>query len=286
MEDNGVRIETVEAELRSEIDRSLAKIMKVTYLPISKKNPDADTGLFAPHPDPGVQDQKAAGPDAVISVTKISARTPRDVIKNLLKEDPDREKLLRNSDFYTMVFSSGIQREDPSTTRFINATITFLFPPDVKILDYSPKERGTVSALIKSRGTGISLSPALDLSAGSAQSTELPPGTTKKPFEFSIGPDTKITGTYHDKYGYSLDIPCDRLLEYRVMLKNEHEVYGEVYPPMPTPDLESNGKENLAVFSFIVQTPRDLLPEITVPVESKVKGSIWGVISLKGRVVF
>ena len=286
MADNSVRIESVEAELRSEIGISSAKMMKAQYRNDPAKNNLTDSGVFTTPSDNSPLDDVVSGPDALISITKISTRTSREEIKKLLIEDPGREEHMKNHDFYTIIFVARIRIADPSTTRFINAFIKFVFPADVKILEYSPKERGVITGIIKSGGTGILTSPGLDLKAVSSRGTGSPQDTPEERFEFIAGTDTKINGIYSKKSGFYLGIPPYELFEYLAMLKNDHEVYGEVYLPMPLFDVESSGKENLAVFPLILQTPRDILPEIRVHVESKVKGTIWGVIHLKSRITF
>jgi hypothetical protein len=283
--DNGVRIESVEAELRSEIGISSAKMMKLQYQHDFEKNTLADTSPLSDQAETTMQDEIVSGPNALISITKISTPTPREEIKKLLIEDPGREEHLHNHDFYSIVFITRIQMEDPSTTRFINASIQFVFPAEVKILGYSPRERGVITGIIKAGGTGILSSPALDLTSISSKGTELPNDNPENRFEFRAGTDEKITGTYSKKSGFSFAISTVELFEYVAMLKNEHEVYGEMYPPIPSSDLESTGKENLAVFSLMVQTPRNVCPEIHVRIDSKVKGSIWGVIHLKCRII-
>lgn len=287
MADDVVRVESVEAELRSEIGISSAKMMKIQYQHESAKNTSDDPGfLITPSENPRMDDI-VSGPDALISITKISTRTSREEIKKLLIEDPGREEHMRNHDFYTIVFVIRIRMEDPSTTRFINALIRFVFPSKVTIIKYSPQERGTIPGIIKGGGTGIISTPGLDFAAVSLKGTGIPgDNLDENRFEFRSGTDTKITGTYSTKSGFSMTIPPTELFEYMAMLKNEHEVYGEVYPPMPSFDIESTGRENLAIFPLIIQTPRDALPEICVHVDSKVKGKIWGVIHLKSRILF
>jgi hypothetical protein len=176
--------------------------------------------------------------------------------------------------------------EDPSTTSFVNAILEFVFPSYVKILRYSPRERGIIPAIIKAAGTGILSSQSLDLTAESFKGTGFPDDTPENRFEFISGADTKITGIYSKKSGFYLGIPPTDLFEYMAMLKNDHEIFGEVFPPLPLFDIETTGKENLAVFPMIIQTPRNILPEIRVHVDSKVKGTIWGVIHLKSRITF
>jgi hypothetical protein len=286
MADNGVRVESVEAELRSEIGISSAKMMKKHYQHDPAKNNLADSDVLTTLSEKSPMDDIISGPNALISITKISTRTPREEIKKLLIEDPGREEHLKNHDFYTIIFITRFRMEDPSTTRFVNAIMQFVFPPYVKILKFSPRERGVIPGIIKAGGTGILSSPALDLTAVSFKGTGFPEDNPENRFEFMSGTDTKITGIYSKKSGFYLGIPPPGLFEYMAMLKNDHEVYGEVYPPMPIFDSESSGKENLAVFPLIIQTPRDILPEIRVHVDSRVKGNIWGVIHLKCRIIF
>jgi len=285
MADNGVWIESVEAALLSEIGKSSARMMKVAFLPSSVKKMDEAHGVPPLQPVNTLHEDEVSGPNAIVYVTKISTRTPGEEIKNLLKEDPGREKILRNYDFYTILLITSMRIDDPSTTRFINAAIEFVFPPGIKILDYSPKERGMVTEIIKSDGTGIAISQTLDFLASSSQTTKVQAGNPENRFDVRVGPEAKITGTYSKKSGYSLEIPPDELLEYQFMLKNEHEIYGEVYPPMPLHDIESTGKEKLAVFSIIIRAPKNSPPEIHVHMEGRVKGNLWGVIPLKGSVV-
>jgi len=286
MADNDVRVESVEAELRSEISMSSAKMMNDQYRHYPAKNNLTTPDVFTTPSENNQTGDIVSGPDALISITKISTRTTREEIKKLLIQDPGREEHMKNHDFYTIIFVTRIRMEDSSTTRFVNAIMQFVFPPFVKILNYSPRERGIIPGIIKAGGTGILSSPALDLTAVSFKGTGFPEDTPEERFEFMSGTDTKITGIYSKKSGFYLGIPPPGLFEYMAMLKNDHEVYGEVYPPMPLFDSESSGKENLAVFSLIVQTPRDILPEIRVHVDSKVKGTIWGVIRLKSRIIF
>ena len=50
-------------------------------------------------------------------------------------------------------------------------------------------------------------------------------------------------------------------------------------------DVELSGKENLAVFSLILQAPPHQHPDIVVRVEGRVKGNLWGVIHLTGSAI-
>src|SRR5512137_1556 len=286
MADNGVRVESVEAELRSEIGISSAKSMNDQYRHDPAKNYLIDPGIFTTPSGNIPAGDIVSGPEALISITKISTKTSREEIKKLLIEDPGQEEHMKNHDFYTVIFVTRIRMDDPSTASFVNAILEFVFPPYVKILRYSPREREVIPAIIKAGGTGILSSPALDLTAESFKGTGFPDDTPENRFEFISGADTKITGIYSKKSGFYLGIPPSGLFEYMAMLKNDHEVFGEVFPPIPLFNIETTGKENLAVFPMIIQTPRDILPEIRVHIDSKVKGTIWGVIHLKSRITF
>jgi hypothetical protein len=285
MADNGVWVESVKAALLSEIEMVSARMMKNAYLPYPLKNRDEEPCVPLSQPVNILQADEVSGPNAIVYITKISTQTPGEEIKKLLKNDPGREEILRNYDFYTILLITSIQMDDPSTTRFINATLEFVFPHGIKILDYSPKEKGIVIGIIESGGAGIAISQSLDFLASSLKTPKVQPGNPGNRFEIGVGPEVIITCTYSKKSGYSVEISFCDLLEYQVMLKNEHEVYGEVYPPMPPQDTDSTGKKNLAVFSFIIQTPRNSPPEIQVNIDGRVKGNLWGVIPLKGSVV-
>lgn len=284
MADNRVLVESADAALLSEIGKSSAKMMKDAYLPLSGKNSDNNICVTGSQPANTCPDNNLSGPDATVTVTKISTKTSRQEIIHFLNKDPGQKESLSNYDFYTVVIITSIRMDDPANTHFINATIEFSFPPGIKILDYSPKERGIVTGIINSGGTGISISRTHEFLALLSQTEKEPSSHPENQFEIRVGPEEKISGSYSKKSGYSLQIPPSWLLEYMVMQKNEHEVYGEIYPPMPLSDKESTGKENLAVFSFIIQVPRKSSPEILVRMEGRVKGNLWGVIPLKGSV--
>lgn len=69
------------------------------------------------------------------------------------------------------------------------------------------------------------------------------------------------------------------------MLKNQREMFWEIFPPMPVDDSEITGKERQVIFSFIVQTPKSSPPRITARIDGRVKGNLWGVVPVKGSVV-
>jgi hypothetical protein len=101
-------------------------------------------------------------------------------------------------------------------------------------------------------------------------------------FEAVAGPEDHFFGTYTKKTGFTLHVPAGCLLEYQGIRKNKHAVYWELYPPITPRDVEISGKEDLAVFSLIIQAPLQSNPEITARIEGRVKGNLWGVIHLTG----
>jgi hypothetical protein len=163
--------------------------------------------------------------------------------------------------------------------------VDIAFSPGVKILTWSPKDKGIITAVIEKGRDRLSLSPGLVFLApvGNIKNQASP---RENRFGITVGPEEKITVTYNRKTGYSLDIPACALLDYQGVLKNEHEMFWEIYPPMPTDDTEITGKEMFAVFSLIVQVPKNTPLTIDVLIEGRVKGDLWGVIPLKGSAVF
>ena len=279
-------VESVELALLSDIELSSAIMMKDAYLPKSGEKMDEDGSAPCLQPEDSHQEDGSAGPNALAYVTKISTRTPLEEIEKILKKDPDRKTNTGTHDFYTIVLAISMRPNDPITTRFINGTIDLAFLRGIKILTYSPKEKGVITAIIEKGGDAISLSQRLDFSASASQGKKTHPEPDENRFGIPVGPDEKVTGTYSEKRGYSFDIPPSVLLDYRGMLKNEREMFWEIYPPMPGQHIEVTGKEMQAVFSFIVQTPKNAPPKITANIEGRVKGNLWGVVPIKGSVVF
>jgi len=259
-------------------------MMKDAYLSRPGKTTDDQWCATRSQPSGILQEDEEPGPNAMVYLTKMSARTPDVEITRILKEDPDREVNRHNHDFSTLVLTCSIRIGDPSTTRFINAIVTFDFPPEIKILDYSPKERGIITGIIETCGDGISISPALDFSAPALQGISVHAKNTER-FRVTVGPEEKMSGTYSKKTGYTLEMPVCELLEYEGMRNNGHEVCWEIFPSMPPQDIELPANERLAVFPLIIQTPRNTSPEMNVRIEGKVKGDLWGVIPIKGSVV-
>jgi len=281
MAGNDISIESVEVTLMSGIGISSAALMKDAYLPSSEEN--ADEGPDISLVPGGGPEQEPAGPDARVYLTKIVNRTPAEEVELLLKKDPGHATPAGNHDFYTVIFIMSIRPGDPSTTCLINGMIRFAFFEETEILAYSPQDKGSITALIENKGDGITLSPGLDFLAPAARNTKVPPDNEEL-FGIPVGPTEKLIGTYTPKSGYSLAIPAGSLLEYEGLLKNRHEIFWEIYPPMPPRDREMCRDAMLAVFSVIIRTPKNYPPKIRAIMECRVKGNLWGVIPLKGSV--
>jgi len=147
------------------------------------------------------------------------------------------------------------------------------------------KGKGTITAIIENGGNAIAISPDLVFLSSATQGGNFSPAPEEHRFGILVDPREQITGTFSKKTGYSFDIPAGVLLEYQGMPKNGHVMFWEMYPPMPPGDVKREGNKMLAVFSFIIQTPDQVPPGITVHIEGRVKGKLWGVISVKGSVV-
>jgi len=285
MADRDILVESVELALRSGIGMSSATLMKDAYLPPA--GGESGGAGHAPCLQPGdfPLGEGSAGPDALVYITKLSSRTSDDVVELLLRTDPDQRKTMGTHDFFTLILTMSIQMGDPSTTRFINGTFEVTFRPDVKILTYSPKDKGIITAIIENGGDTISLSRDLVFHAPIIATNKNQHDPEENRFAIMIGQDEKISGTYRKKTGYSLDIPASTLLEYQGMFKNRHELVWEIYPPMPPADLMIPGNRMLAVFSQVIQIPKNSLPEIIITIEGRVKGNLWGVVPVRGSVI-
>ena len=284
MAGDDIRVESAASELRSGIQKASAVMMKAAYLPASSKRQDTEFGVRFFMTPPVQQDEEIPGPDARAYIAKISNITPCEEIKRILGPAPGWETGIRTHDFYTLLFYLNIRLDEPSTTFFINAIVSIAFSPEVTVLDYSPKEKEILGDIAGTAGDEIFLSPALRLGASPFQCPEA--GDPEQRFEVRVGPEEKITMIYSRKSGYSLRVPKSGLLEYEGMRKNEHEVCWEIYPPMPPKDGTMKGKGMHAFFSLIVQTPSNVRPGISVHIEGKVKGTIWGVVPIRGSVNF
>jgi len=284
MAGDDIQVESAAGELRSGIQKASAVMMKAAYLPVSSRKEETEfCGRFFQTP-PVQHDEEIPGPDARAYIAKISAITPYEEIKRILGPAYGRETGIRTHDFYTLIFYLNIQLDEPSTTRFINAIVSFAFPPEITVLEYSPREKEILGEIAASAGDEIFLTPALMLRTSSPQSPKA--GDPEKRFEVRVGPEEKIAMTYSRTSGYSLRIPKYELLEYEGMRKSEHEVYWEIYPPMPPKESTLTGKGMHAFFALTVQTPCNVRPALTVHIEGKVKGTIWGVVPIQGSVEF
>ena len=286
MTDDDVQIVSVAGELTSGIRESSARMMEAAYLPRSTKKRDVESGAPFFKTPPLHQDEEVPGPGARIYITKISNRTPDKDVKGVLGQTDERKIISRTHDFYTILFYVNIHLNEPSTTRFINATVSVAFSPGNKILDYSPKEKEIIANIAETAGEEIFLTPALDLSASFPHRGAGNPDDPRSRFEVRVGPEEKIPFTYSTTQGYSLCVPKRSLLEYEGMRKNEREVYWEMYPPMPPRDREITGKGMHAFLSLIVQFPRFSFPEVVVRIAGKVKGEIWGVVPVESVLEF
>jgi len=195
-----LQTESAAGELISGIPKSSEMMMKAAYLPASLKKQDAGSGTpFFTSPLPHY-DEKIAGPDARFFITKMWSSTPEKEPKRLSGMADEPEAGTRNHDFYTLIFSLNIQPGEPSTTRFINALVSFAFSPDCKILDYSPKEKKIIKKTARHAGDELFLSPALAFSA-------IPPCLEEHHDDpenrsgIRVGPGEKITVTSSKKHG-------------------------------------------------------------------------------------
>jgi hypothetical protein len=283
MTDTSVSVKSSEVTLGSDIGISSAILMKDVYLSLPEKQV---SGEPSPLSQPAIQCEGGlSGPNAMVYITKITNRTPDEVIGHLLSKNPSLISSTGTLAFHSVILTMSMQMGDPSTTRFINGTIDIIFPPETTILDYSPKDKGTITAIIENGSNAIAISPVLVFLSSATQGSNTPLAPGEHRFGIPIGQGEQITGTFSKKTGYSFDVLAGVLLEYQGMPKNEHEMFWEIYPPMPPGDVEREGNEMLAVFSFIIQTPDQVPPGITVHIEGRVKGKLWGMISVKGSVV-
>ncbi|MHB8164183.1 MAG: hypothetical protein ACYDDV_07505 [Methanoregula sp.] len=285
MAGDDVSVESVEIALLSEIGMSSAIEMKNAYLQSPGEIRDGERYVPYREPITSPEEEQLTGPNALVYVTKIVTKISGKEIEHLLKDDAARKKITGNPDFYAVVLTMSMRLGDPSTTRFINGIVDVSFPQGITILNYSPKERGIMTAVIESGGNTIFLSRDLDFLAPAVSGTETQPDPEGHRFGIPVGPGETLSGTYSKKTGYSFAIPAGVLLEYQGMLKNDHEMFWEIYPPMPTADNKITGKEMQAVFSLIIQAPEKISPEIRIQVEGRVKGNLWGVVPVKGSMV-
>jgi hypothetical protein len=214
----------------------------------------------------------------------LAGRTLAVDVKKLLHEGPKHGEELPAGYYYTLTFIAAIRLDDPSTTRFINATVAWEVPDDSRILDYSPKGKEVAGALGEQGVCGISISPLLGFSGMEKAGKEEKPASPARHFVARLGPDVQVPGTFSGKSGVQVSVPPGLLLEYQGMRMNERSVGWELYPPLIPREGEYAGRENLAVFSLVVETPRRSVPMVNARIEGRVKGDLWGVIHLNGSV--
>ncbi|OPY36706.1 MAG: hypothetical protein A4E35_01813 [Methanoregula sp. PtaU1.Bin051] len=279
---NDVSTESVEIPLFSEMVSVSAHLMKDVYLPASlKKTGDERSGPRPGSKDP-LQDKKGSGPEATIYVTKIAVRTPDEVISGILTENYRRDTILQNNEYYTVVLASSLSVGDPSTTRFINATITVDLLQNMEILAYAPKGKGIIAGIIENGGNGISISKTLDFTVASSVKISGRSDDPENRLEVPVGPERTMTVACSRTTGCTFALPVSELLEYGGMLQNSHRMFWEVYPPMLPQIIGNPGNEHMALLSFIIQVPRNTVPVLNVSIEGKVKGDLWGVVHLRG----
>jgi hypothetical protein len=279
-----VSTESVEIPLFSEMVSASAQLMKDVYQPSPGKT--KGDGRSGPRPESGEasRDKRGSGPDATIYLTRIAVRTPDGVISGILTENYSRETILRKSDYYTVVMASSLSIGDPSTTRFINATITVDLPQNMEILEYAPKGNGIITGIIEKGGDGISISRTLEFSAISSQKISDRSINPENRFEVPFGPMRTMTGTYSKTTGYIFAIPVSELLEYEGLPENNHRMFWEVYPPMLPQVIGIPGNGHMALLALIIKTPRNAAPAMNVSIDGRVKGDLWGVVHIKGSV--
>jgi hypothetical protein len=282
MADDNVSVESIGIPLLSEIPISSATRIRGAYLPVHKGGRDEKGPAPTLHPG----DEPMAGPNALVCATKITHSTPTDVAEQLLMDYPDRKTALSTHDFLTVILVLSLRLGDPSTTRLINGTVDVVFPEEVTIISHSSGDKGRLTRLTEYPGDHLTLSQGLVLHAPPGGGTKNPPGVSVSRFRIPVGNGESMGCTYNPKTGYSFEIPAGSLLEYQGMVKNPHDLFWEIYPPMPPMESTLTGTYMLALFSFILQTPRNYSPVITACFDCRVKGNLWGVIPLRGSTVF
>lgn len=158
MAGDDVSVESVEIALLSEIGMSSAIEMKNAYLQPPGEIRDGERYVPYREPITSPEKEQLTGPNALVYVTKIATRISGKEIEHLLKDDAGGNKITGNPVFYAVVLTMSMRLGDPSTTRFINGIVDVSLPEEVTILNYSPKERGIITAVIESGGNTISLS--------------------------------------------------------------------------------------------------------------------------------
>lgn len=219
--------------------------------------------------------EEPAGPYANVYVTKLMTRTSDKIVETLLGDDPDRAIKMRNYDFFTFLLNTTLQIQDPASTRLEFARINFDFSNTAKILKFSPDEKGISVEITQTTTNEIKISPTLSLSAAGSVSTETTTDTGKNTVKIEAGPKAELTGSYSKTDGYVLKIPSYNLLEYQGFQTSPYEVNWEIYENHVIKDGNIPGRGKYAVFSVIVQTPKDTHPGISAHVDGRVKKKKW-----------
>jgi len=283
MADDDVQIESCAGELTSGISRSSAILMEAAYLPAPVKSRQEYGARFFRTLNT-CQDEGVPGPNGRMYITRLSTTTPEAEVKRIEGLPAEGEKGIY--DFHTVIFYMNMHLDDPATTRFINATVSFVSLQQGKILTFSPREKEIMAGIIEGSGDRIFLSPSLEFTASAPRGADCIPNVPEQQFEVFVGPDEKMRMTYHRNCGYSFLIPKDEVLEYEGMRTNEQEISFEIFPPMPPRDNEMGRKGMHAIVSLIIRVPCHTTPDISVLIAGKVKGDIWGVVPVKGRIDF
>jgi hypothetical protein len=282
MADEDIRIESAAGELNSGISRSSVIMMEAAYLPESRRQEEPGSRFFRTlH---ACRDEEIPGPDGRVYITKISTGTPWAVARGIRgAASGEGEDTGGNSDVHTVVFYINIRPNEPSTTRFVNATVSIITNPYSKILTFAPHAKETMAGIIGSVGDTIRVSPVLEFRAAIRRYER---DDTERRFEVYVGPEEKICFTYGSECGFLFPLPGEELLEYAGMPANGHGVIFDVYPPMPPHDREMPGGGGHAIVSLILEVPRGTPPEFIIQIRGRTKGEIWGVVPLEGRVHF
>ncbi len=199
MADEDVQIESGAGELTSGISTSSAILMAAAYLPAPVKMcQEYGTRFFRTLNT--CRDERVPGPNGRMYITRLSTRTPEAEVKRTGGMPAEGKRCIY--DFYTVIFYMNIHLDDPSTTRFINATVSFVSLHQGKILTFSPKEKEIMAGIVEGAGDRIFLSPSLEFNASAPGDNECVPDDPERQFEVFVGPEEKMCVTYHRKYGY------------------------------------------------------------------------------------
>jgi len=280
MTEKGIELGSAEIALTSEMGTASARRMKGAYLLNTAGAHDPEPVHRYRSPETGRSGEPQSGPEARVYFTKIVSPTSEKEIKVFLHRDPDDPVCRDASAFFTLIIVASIRLNDPSTTRLVNATATFDLPKDSFFVNFFPRERGVIGRVIESGGSGMVLTPGLDLIR--SDSNESSDGPRRNRFDIRIGPEESVPGFFTKRTGHYLGIPVSGLLEYQGMVGSGKSISYEIYPPMLPEETEVYGKKTLAVFAFIVRSSKKSSLQTKISIEGKVKGDLWGVVPLHG----